>query len=83
MNYFKYGNQGGIQKIMDREINGNGGYYHTLKRLLDSCKSEWNSNLKIKWYCFDERLNKDVYMVVADYSGHEQQFVSYFVEVRR
>lgn len=80
MRYFKYGNSGGIQKVIQREINENSGYFDSLKDLLESEKREWNNNLKIIHYCYDFRLEKEVYMVVADFRNYEEQFSCYFIE---
>jgi hypothetical protein len=78
--YFKYGNNGGIDKVKRREINCNSGYFNSLKALLDSCITKYAKNYKIEYYGYDDRIKRDVYMVVADHSGYKQQFMSYFIE---
>jgi len=78
--YFKYGNSGGIDKVIRREINSNSGYYQSLRELIDSEKRDWNDNLKVIFYVYDDRLGKDVYMVVGDYGNYEEQFLCYFIE---
>ena len=80
MKYFKYGNQGGIQKVIDREIDSNSGYYDTIKDIIDSVKQPYLSNYNTIFYTYDYRLFKKVYMVVADYKEYKQQFVCYFIE---
>lgn len=78
--YFKYGNSGGIDKVISREINSNSGYYKSLRELIESEKRDWNDNLKVIFYVYDDRLGKDVYMVVGDYGNYEEQFLCYFIE---
>lgn len=80
--YYKYGNSGGIKKVQDREINNNSGYYDSLKDLFSSVKDAPRCDLdfKIKPYTFDERLGKDVYMIVCDYGNHSDRFECFFIE---
>ena len=78
--YFKYGDSGGIGKVIDREINSNSGYYNSLKSLLKSEERCWIKNPKIEQYGYDGRLGKDVYMVIGDHGGYKEQFVCYFIE---
>ena len=82
MKYFKYGNIGGIGRVIDREINPNSGYYDSLIDLLESeVYSEHTiEGFRIKRYGFDDRLNKNVYMVLHDRGEYKQQFVCYFIE---
>lgn len=83
MKYFKYGNSGGIDKVRNREINYNSGYYESLHELLKSLThgtSYAMSGFRIIRYAFDERLDKDVYMVLHDIGEYKEQFVCYFIE---
>ena len=79
--YFKYDNSGGIQSVIDRVIDCNSGYYESLIDLLQSCTRKGITNLRIVFYGYDKRLQKQVYMVTGNHSGFKNQFVSYFIEV--
>lgn len=80
--YFKYGNGGGIDKVIDREEYGTSGFYSSIHELL---KSIDNPDFKIdtcriKYHAYDERLNRHVYMVLHDTGAYKQQFVCFFIE---
>ena len=77
--YFKYGNAGGIHKVIARELNRNSGYYNSLKELLSSVKNR-GKNIKIREYGYDDRLKKTVFMIVGDHSNYKNVFICYFIE---
>lgn len=82
-NYFKYGNNGCIDLVQKRQIDSNNGYYSTAKKLIESIKTINNKNYlnwNIIYYGYDKRINRNVFMVVADISKkYKQQFMSYFI----
>ena len=93
MKYFLYGNSGGIGKVKEELSNPK----ETFDTIKDACISivERNHNafniedLYIRYSCYDERIDKDVYTISTGCYGLEDyikeygcpQFVSYMVTV--
>lgn len=80
MKYFKYGNSGGIQAVIAREINGNSGYYDSIEDIIESVRDPRVSNYKASEYCFDHRLNKMVHIITGDRINYKGQFLCFFIE---
>jgi len=86
---YSYGNAGGIDDVKKRVINPPYfNHYNTLYDLIHTLSNHsyyGNSikafkNLSIHHYGHDDRLHKQVFMVVATHSGLHEQFVCYFIE---
>ena len=91
--YFIYGNSGGINKVKE-ELNNPKETFSNIKEVFEKIKERHGNllditDLSIKYYCYDDRIKKDVYMVVTDRCGDEKyiekykcpQFVSYLVNI--
>lgn len=82
MKYYCYGNASGIDSVIKREIMFNHFYAESLKQIINYVENQEHKkrNIKIIHYAYDDRLQKEVYMVVADHSGYKEQFELYFIE---
>ena len=84
---YYYGNAGGIQLPKTRDLNSNSGYAYSIKDLfeqiiknsLDAYANKKIEDFKVRYYGFDDRLDRDVYMVLTDYGGYKDQYVRYFI----
>lgn len=93
MRFFLYGNSGGIYRVKDELANPK----ETFATIREACMAVVERNhdmfdiedLFIKYYGYDERIEKDVYMITTSCYGDEDyikeygypQFVSYMVSV--
>jgi hypothetical protein len=86
---YAYGNSGGIDDVKKRLINPP--YFKFYNCLYDLIHTLTNisyfgnsikayKDLSIKHYGYDDRLNKQIFMVTANHSGLKNQFVCYFIE---
>lgn len=93
MKFFIYGNGGGINKVIE-ELDNPKETFESLKEVFETIVRRYFGlldieDLSIKYYCYDDRIKKDVYMVVTNRYGDENyikkykcpQFVSYLVSV--
>ena len=93
MKFFLYGNGGGIDEVK-KELKHPKETFKTIKEVFEEIKRRYGDfldieDLSVKYYCYDDRIEKDVYMVVTDRCGKEDyikkykcpQFVSYLVNV--
>ena len=91
--YFMYGNGGGIHNVI-ASLENNPEYYTTLKDCFENLVALCNGAYSIKdltmdFYTFDERINKDVYVIGTKRYRQEDyikeygcpQFVQYLVEL--
>lgn len=78
-----YGNDSDIFKVQKRVHNFNHKHFNNLKEvfiyLSELKKDIIKSNLKMKYYAYDDRLDKDVWMIIADMKGYKNQFISYLI----
>ena len=86
---YAYGNSGGIDDVKKRFIDPP--YFNFYKCLYDLIQTLSNisfysnsikayKDLSIQYYGYDDRLHKQVFMVLANHSGFKHQFVCYFIE---
>lgn len=91
--YFIYGNSGGIDKVK-KELENPKETFANIKEVFEKIKERHGNllnitDLSVKYYCYDDRIEKDVYMVVTDRCGDENyieeykcpQFTSYLVNI--
>ena len=91
--YFMYGNSGGICEVIET-LESNPPYYTTLKDCFQKLVTDsWSAfsieDLSIKYHAFDERINKDVYMITTKRFGKTDyikeygtsQFFQYLIEL--
>lgn len=84
--FMTYDNSDGIHSIIAR-YNKSIRYFENYNELLNYFKNEHDllhrqqarNNFNLIPYAYDNRLNKQVMMLVADYCGYKQQFISYVV----
>lgn len=90
--YFIYGNSG-IDKVK-KELENPKETFVSIKEVFEKIKERHGdflniANLSVKYYAYDDRIEKDVYMVVTDRFGDENyiekykcpQFVSYLINI--
>lgn len=93
MRFFLYGNGGGIDKVKKELANP----VETFESIKDACvaliEQRMNAfsieDLYIQYYGYDERIEKDVYLIATSRYGEENyikkhgcpQFISYMVTV--
>lgn len=80
--YYCYGGSHGIDFVKKRGLDYNYFYENSLKGIIEHVE-KWEfkkKNIKFKFYAYDERLQKDIYMVIADHSGAKEQYCLYFFE---
>ena len=93
MRYYIYGNGGGIDEVR-KGLEDPKDTFNSIKDVFLSlsnraCNMYGISDLSVKYFCYDDRIDKDVYMVVTNRCGKENylkkhgcpQFVSYLVEI--
>lgn len=93
MRFFIYGNSGGIDKVKE-ELSNPKETFGSIKEVLVALKERYYNmfgiyDLSVIYYAYDERIEKDVYMVVTNKMGDEDyiegyghpQFVSYLVTI--
>lgn len=97
MRYFTYGNSGGIDNIK-KELSNPKVTFDSIKEMLFEVSRRYQDawgvlfdieDLSIRYYGYDERIEKDVYMICTNRHGDKNfiemygcpQFVSYFVTV--
>ena len=93
MKYFLYGNSGGIGKVKE-ELSNPKETFKNIKEVFVALKERYYnlfdiSDLSIKYYAYDERIKKDVYMIVTNKLGNKDyieeygcpQFISYMVNI--
>lgn len=93
MRFFIYGNSGGIDKVKE-ELSNPKETFGGIKEVLVALKERYYNmfdiyDLSVIYYAYDERIEKDVYMVVTNKMGDENyieeyghpQFVSYLVTI--
>ena len=91
MKFYLYGNGGGIDKVIE-DISNSPKTYASLKEVMFELKERYFNqfdihDLAIQYYCYDNRLNKDVYIVATSRLGKEDyiqkygcpQFISYMI----
>lgn len=93
MKFFIYGNGGGIDKVKE-ELKNPKETYESIKEVFEEIKRRYGNlldidDLSVKYYSYDARIEKDVYMVVTNKCGKENyikkykcpQYVSYLVSI--
>lgn len=93
MSLFIYGNGEGIDRVKD-EINNPQETFKTIKEACIAVVKRYNNmfnleDLYIRYYGYDKRINKDVYLIITSRYGEENyikkygcpQFVSYMVSI--
>ena len=93
MRLYLYGNGGGIDRIIE-DISNSPKTYGSLKEVMFELKERYYNqfdihDLFIQYYGYDNRLNKDVYIIVTSQMGEEDyvqkygcpQFVSYLISL--
>ena len=93
MKFFIYGNGGGIDKVKE-ELKNPKETYESIKEVFEEIKRRYANlldidDLSVKYYGYDARIGKDVYMVVTNKCGKENyikkyecpQYVSYLVSI--
>lgn len=93
MRFIIYGNGGGIDKVKEKLANPKE-TFETIKEVFEIIVKRYCGmldikDLSIRYYCYDNRIEKDVYMVVTNRCGNEDyikrykypQFVSYLVNI--
>lgn len=93
MSLFIYGNAGGIDRVKDK-INNPQETFDTIKEACMAVVKQYNNmfaleDLYVRYYGYDERINKDVYLITTNRYGEENyikkyghpQFVSYMVSI--
>ena len=93
MKFFIYGNGGGIDEVK-KALKNPKETFNTIKEVFEAIKRRYGDliyidDLSVKFYCYDDRIDKDVYMVVTNRCGKEDyikkykypQFISYLVNV--
>lgn len=91
--YFLYGNGGGIDKVID-DMNNSPHYFYSIKDALAEVAEEisrWGNPISIKedlsvcFYCYDDRINKNVYMITTTKFGDKTYphpiFAKYLVDL--
>ena len=79
--YATYSNSGGIQKV----ISGESLTYH---ETLTDIFNEWNNReyvkgeVNLQHYSFDERINKDVFILKGSLGGHKNHFLCFVIEIQ-
>lgn len=94
MGYLTYGNGGGIDKVIAEIANPTKVHEGIIAAFLDIVKTSPKGtyavdDLSLKYYGFDERIGKDVYMIVSNRCGKENYikkyghpcFVRYLIEL--
>lgn len=93
MKFYLYGNGGGIDKVIE-DISNSPKTYASLKEIMFELKERYFNqfdiyDLCIQYYCYDNRLNKDVYIVTTSRMGEEDyiqkcgcpQFISFMISL--
>ena len=91
--YFLYGNGGGIDKVIE-EMNNSPHYFHSIKDALAKVAEEVSllgdsislkEDLSICFYSYDDRINKNVYMITTTKYGDKTfshpVFVKYLIDL--
>ena len=76
MRFYMYGNSGGIDKIKKELTNPKINTFKTIKEVFVNIEKRYRnmlniSDLSIIYYCYDDRIKKDVYMIVTNRLGDE------------
>ena len=93
MGFFIYGNSGGIDKVM-QELRNPKETFGSLTELFEAIKDKRGAMFDIKdlniiYYCYDPRIDKEVYMITTNRYGEEDyirlygnpQFLYFLIEV--
>lgn len=94
MRFYMYGNSGGIDKIKKELINPKINTFKTIKEVFVNIEKRYCnmlniSDLSIIYYCYDDRIKKDVYMIVTNRLGDEDYikefghpcYISYLINI--
>lgn len=81
MKLYLYGNGGGIDKVIE-DISNSPKTYGSLKEVMFELKQRYFNqfelnDLAIKYYAYDGRLRKDVYMITTSRMGDEDYIQEY------
>ena len=89
MNYYCYGNGGIIDSVIKRELNYNSFYASNILEIINKTinvslayKFLGVKDVYIKYYGYDERLKRDVYMMLNSKKicGYKDQFMKFIIE---
>lgn len=73
--YFIYGNSGGIDKVINDLENHKGLRFRTLEEVFnyiaDNSMGMIKDDLSIKYWCYDKRIQKNVFMVSTNRFGKD------------
>ncbi len=79
--YFIYGNSGGINEVINDLKNYKGLRFRTLNEVFDyiadNSKGMKKEDLSIKHWCYDDRIEKDVFMVSTNKFGKDNYIKKY------
>ena len=79
--YFIYGNSGGINEVINDLKNYKGLRFRTLNEVFDYIANNSmgmkKEDLTIKHYCYDNRINKEVFMVCTNRFGKDNYIKKY------
>lgn len=91
--YFIYGNSGGIDKVKE-ELSNPKETFENIKEVFETIVKRYSGmldieDLSVKYYCYDDRIERDVYMIVTNRCGNEDyiekykcpQFAGYLVSI--
>ena len=81
MKFFIYGNGGGIDEVK-KALKNPKETFNTIKEVFEAIKRRYGDliyidDLSVKFYCYDDRIDKDVYMVVTNRCGKEDYIKKY------
>lgn len=82
MSFMMYGNGGGIDEVIAEIANPTKVYNSIIVAFLDLVKTSPKGtysveDLSLKYYGFDDRIGKDVYMIVSNRCGKENYIKKY------
>lgn len=79
--YFIYGNDGCIDDVIDGLQNNYGLRFSTLYDVFDYVEKHSmfikKDDLSLKYYCYDSRINKRVFMICTNRCGKENYIKKY------
>lgn len=93
MKFFLYGNSGGIDKVKE-ELSNPRETFGSIREVFEKIEEQYGNlmgvtDLSVIYYSYDDRIEKDVYMIVTNRCGDKDyieeykypQFVSYMVTI--
>lgn len=76
--FYIYNNSGGIDQVKTRYISKpQQALYNNLFEIFELYSMY--KNLKLKYYAYDRRIERHVFILVADHSKLKEQFLSYVI----